>query len=98
VYCGRTGAIGFVSNVWYHIVIAYDGIDKSNSASYNLYLNSNNMALISTQDYPGWNNNNVIGAGGTGGNEFSGYIDEFRIYNRTLTAAEALELYNNPVP
>jgi hypothetical protein len=80
------------NDVWYHIVVTYDGSTKKiyingrldNSASVSGYLRSSTSPL-------------GIGAFIDGGNlsrYFKGIIDEVRIYNRALTAAEISDLYN----
>lgn len=44
-----------------------------------------------------WNNNFTIGKiNGVAGNFFNGTISDFRLYNRTLSALEAKQLYVNP--
>ncbi len=86
-------------NQWQHIVL----VSNSSQLKVTFYLNS-------LQDSGGWQTYNVPDGGaslrigslvvdnGLGGltlsNFFNGAIDEVRIYNRTLSASEVTELYN----
>jgi hypothetical protein len=78
-------------NMWYHIVGTWDGTTRT------IYVNgvaegTNNTA----QSRANVGGNTAIGRPGsyTGGLYFPGVIDDVRIYNRALTAAEVTRLYN----
>ncbi len=105
---GSAGHFGFVINVsgqttedpstytpnkWYHLVGTYDG------STINFYSNG---ALIATRSYSSsmsLYNNNIATIGGAqtngaaGSNLFDGYIDDVRVYGRTLSASEVSQLY-----
>lgn len=72
------------SGQWYHIAISYDGTNIK------FYMNG---TLRET-----WSKslNTVAGSMVIGGASFYGVFDDFRIYSRTLTAAEISYLYSNP--
>jgi len=79
-------------NTWYHVVIVKEGLVLK------FYINGN---LITTQTLTSDLYNDVdvsqtyIGADTTGTSEaFNGFIDEFRIYNKSLTATDIKDLYN----
>ena len=80
-----------------HIVV--DGLTViPNGSSINLYVNGvpDNSVLqsgaIDTNDMP-----LSVGRSGFGSNYFNGTIDDVRIYNRSLTAEEILEHYNEGI-
>jgi hypothetical protein len=81
----------YPTNTWSHLAISYDG------AMLRLYLNgllvSNapETSLITTSTSPLF-----IGGDQTMGQYFNGRIDEVRIYNRGLTAAEIQADMNSP--
>jgi hypothetical protein len=76
-----------VTNNWYYVAGTYDG------AYARLYINGNfnNQAAgtgsISTSALP-------LTIGGGSGINFNGLLDDVRIYNRALSAAEIQALYN----
>ncbi len=75
-------------NTWHHIVGTYDG---SNIRIYK------NGALMQTTAHPGTASSNstyLYIDSGTSSNYWTGYIDDLRIYNVTLTSAQVLDLYN----
>ena len=86
-----SGQVGFylTSDLWHHIVIIHDS-----SGIFKTYLNG---ALIGSSqggaiNYDG-NQFLRLGAWGGGGRNWKGSMDEIRVYNRSLSAAEAGELY-----
>ena len=77
-------------NTWYHLVGTYDGTDAKlyiNGEVKGTAIGSGNIRVSTTNVY--------IGQWGDGTARFNGLIDEVRIYNRALTAAEISDLYNN---
>ena len=83
---------GAVANQWSHMVGTGD-------ASSNLRLYANGELIggpFTPGDYSPTATAGRIGGNceGTGANFFRGLIDEVRIYNKTLSAAEVLQLYN----
>jgi len=83
-----TGATWLDVNEWHHWGISYDG---SIIRSYIDGSECGNKSLMG----PLQSNSNSFYIGGYGGSqEMNGIIDEVRIYNRTLSADEIRELYN----
>ena len=83
------------SGTWYHAVVTYDGSDII------YYLNSELDEVASSEDAVVTDEILYIGKRGYVGYEeyFDGTIDDVRIYDRALSAAEVEELYNSaPVP
>lgn len=92
----RNFSSGAYANLWTHIVVTYDG------GTERYYLNGQ---LIHTWPHPTsplFINPNVLSVGArvvnTSTNDvreyFNGSVDELRIYNRSLSAAEAASLFN----
>jgi hypothetical protein len=97
IYNGSGGGFGnlisdsvFSPNTWYHVVGTYDGTYGR------LYVNGikngsdtafTYAGVVSRQAYIGRYSN-------TATNWWTGSIDDVRIYNRTLTATEIIQLYN----
>ncbi len=84
--CGDiTGATTLSVDTWYHIVAMRDGNNVS------IFLNSAHE--ISCNSYSGAFDFNLnIGRGGA--SYMDGFIDELSYWNRTLTSAEIVNLYN----
>jgi hypothetical protein len=80
------------NNIWYNVVLQYDGTNTS------LYLNGNlEASLVTTErgSNPTGNNRVSIGRGGAfNGLYLNGNIAQTLIYNRALTAQEVLQNYN----
>ena len=83
-------------NTWHHVVMVFDGTQTGNENRLKLYVNNVQQSLtfsgtipVST---PTVGANLSIGAYQT--YYFPGSIDDVRVYNRALTAAEVLQLYN----
>lgn len=73
---------------WYHVVYTFDG-----STGGNLYINGS-LDNTGTSAQNTTNYNNVrIGDRGPSTDVLNGYIREVRIYNKVLSASEALKLY-----
>lgn len=76
---------------WYFVATTFDGTNQK------IYLNG---SLLQSFNAPGSisTNGNIIaiGSGGANGSgyRFNGFIDEVRVYNRTLSASEILNQYN----
>jgi hypothetical protein len=82
-------------NVWYHVVAI------RNNSNITMYLNGQLVGSTSTNgttpDY-GSNSAFLIGMRSDLTQPFRGDIDDILIYNRILTTAEVLEIYQNGVP
>ena len=87
---GSTGVI--TDNNWHHAVAIYDG--TSNRSGMKLYIdgiiNATGTALATTGSIINTTNITFSAAGGGG----AGLLDDMRIYNRALSAAEIMALYN----
>ena len=96
---GRTSAGGILtlasnldleSNVWYFATVTYDG------QYVKMYLDGELIAQKSVAGVLANTSNNLhIGERPDGTLPFNGSIDEVRIYNRTLSANEIKEIYEN---
>lgn len=86
------GTSGPPLNAWTHLAFTYDG------ATERLYVNG---VLVTSRAQTGAisASNGVLHIGGDSvwGEHFQGLIDEVRIYNRTLSAAEIQTDMNNPI-
>ena len=98
VYCTVTGGTTLQSagqitaNKWQHIVMVFDGSTTANNLQ--LYLNGavDKFISITPASVPRNATANVsIGSNDT--YDFTGMMDEVRIYNRALTLAEVQDLY-----
>ena len=84
-------------NQWHHVVGTWNGT----SDSYNVYIDGENVTNLLTisgdapVSIPNVATNLFIGAQDNGvSSHFNGSIDEFLMFNRSLTPAEVLSLYN----
>jgi hypothetical protein len=77
--------------VWYHFVMTYDGTTAK------MYRNGQLLGSMA-KSWNTINNSDIFKLGlGTGGQQwFNGLIDDLKIYDRAVTDAEALEIYNEP--
>ena len=87
---GLVSSVNLADNNWHHVALSFT------AGSMKLYADG---VLVQSRTSFGVSNQNnalVIGAGdATGGSQnFNGLIDEATIYNRVLSAAEILSLYN----
>jgi len=80
--------------VWQHVVYSYDA-DTDTSK---IYVNGIEKASGNQGPYTCSNPNIYIGAWGSSGEPWKGFIDEVRIYNRALSEAEVRYLYNRGGP
>ncbi|WP_179759136.1 DUF4347 domain-containing protein, partial [Hoeflea halophila] len=82
---------------WHHIAYTYS--DTGNSQK--LYIDGIEVASSAYTDSISYTRgvNTIIGANGDGGNDanLNGLVDDVRIYNRALSAAEISNLANGPV-
>jgi hypothetical protein len=89
-----TGTFAFQTGTWYHIVAVRSG--SNNNWSRKIYINGSlvNSDSAVTGD-PATSSQNVnIGRHGQPLNQFNGRVDDVRIYNRALSAAEVTAMYN----
>lgn len=90
-----TSAYTFSKDVYYHVVLTWDG-----SIPY-LYVNGNLDNAGTAADFASSNSNRIkigVGADWSPTYYFNGAMDEFRIYNRVLSEDEIRLLYNQKKP
>lgn len=80
-------------NAWNHIVMTYNNGAKNDTASFKIYINGVDKTLNTSSSIGGATVGNWLGAD-TGLAAYTGYLDDFAIFNDVLTAAEALGLYD----
>lgn len=91
----------YTNNGWYHVVMAYDGTQTGNTNRLKVYLNGNYVPMTMLPgefvpaSVPSIIGNPVIGNISAGSGKWYGYIDDCRIYQRTLPQSEAISLYNS---
>ncbi len=96
-YNYTVGTTTITDNIWHHVA----GVFDNESAQTRIYVDGILEGSISAIDvHTGGNNAVHMGGWVKGGDEhsFRGLIDEVRIYNRSLTAQEIIELYNQTRP
>jgi hypothetical protein len=84
---------GTSNGTWYHLVLTYSSQDK-------LRLYRNGVSCLDAYDVGTWssgtgNNFNIGRRAGDPTAYFNGYLDEIGIWNRALSGAEVLQLYNS---
>jgi uncharacterized protein (TIGR02145 family) len=87
----------FTSNdKWYHVVVTKNGGSAGNTKIYvNGVQDDNGAAIPSLSDtYSTWIGSEYLSYGSGHQRDFPGQIDDVRIYNRALSAAEVKQLYN----
>jgi len=97
LYITNSGVVSWASsvvtqNTWYHI-----GFSVTSAGAMSYYLNG---TLVNTYTFPTFLCTGILfgNDGTTSLTPFAGYIDEFRIYNRALSATEILALANVAPP
>ena len=85
-------------NKWQHVAVVYDGLSKA--AGIKIYIDGklvgNKVEQDSLRDTIATNTPFKIGSRSKGGN-YNGEVDELRIYNRALSAAEVQRLGDDPI-
>ena len=83
-------------DTWAHFVLTFDGVDDVALSSYAVYYNGKSEALEAAGNLPGADNESLFGGdgGAAGANAFDGMLDDIRLYDRRLNAAEATALYD----
>ena len=89
--CSDSDAV--FSNGWYHVVATYDSAILSKPIFYVNGIQQGYFNTRTTVSPSALNTNLLIGRRGNNGSLFNGYIDELRIYNRTLSSSEVRQLY-----
>jgi hypothetical protein len=82
-------------NKWTHIVVTFNWVA---GGTRNIYVNGILSATNTSASTPTFGNNFRIGYSALTTNGFIGYIDDVRVYNKVLTAADVSILYrDNPL-
>ena len=90
---GLVGPAALPANTWSHVATTYDG------TTHRLYVNGSQVASVSRSGKIGTSPRPLrIGGNAVFGEWFNGTIDEVRVYNRALTAAEISADRNRPIP
>jgi glucose/arabinose dehydrogenase len=84
----RYGATAMQAGAWYHVAGVYDATNKTMHVYLNGVLNDGTLSGTVTSSQKNSAANVNIGQRAGGGFSVNGKIDEVRIYNRALTAAE----------
>lgn len=90
-----------LSSSWHHIVAVFTNGDVGQNE---LYIDGIKQSLSALQSAPSASNavvQSALRVGGWGNNNdfrFSGYLDELKVFNGALTAAQVLSLYNEVHP
>lgn len=96
----ETTLAALVVNVWQNIVLTYDG--TSTPAGCKIYKNGVSAALTTIQNNltssPVYTSNFTVGSTGNGSTNLNGRLDELAVWNISLSAAQALEIYNAGSP
>ena len=85
---------------WYHYAVVFDGSGSTNATRLKLYINGTLRTLSYNLTIPATTSASLAGVplllgkptAGTNA-EFDGMLDDTRVYNRALTAAEILKIY-----
>jgi len=88
-------------NTWLHIVLTYDGVDRTLASSYKVYLNGVEKTQVPSGAFAPVPNENNIGGGNTTNSRFNGQLSNAQIFNTALpeTGSNSVEtLYNNGTP
>lgn len=75
-------------NIWVHYAVVWNGTLQT------LYVNGAQVASATTPAYGGDTDPLFVGTYNTGAGFFSGYLDDAIQYNRALTSADILAVYN----
>jgi hypothetical protein len=86
------------SNTWYHVAVTYNDASAANDPL--IYINGVSQTVTELATPSGTRNTDAtydltIGASGNGSQPFDGLIQDVRVYNRILTTAEILAIYNS---
>jgi hypothetical protein len=89
---GATGTATLTVNTWAHLAATYDGV------TLRLYVNGTQVATLATTGSLATSTGSLaIGGNSVWSEWFAGLIDDVRIYNRVLTAAEVVTDRDTPV-
>jgi hypothetical protein len=85
---------------WHHVTFSWNinGGSRTMAVEFDGVETSNNSAIISASIVGNTYNAIDVGRAGGGSQNFTGLIDDVRVYNRPLSTAEAKQLYNMGAP
>ena len=83
-------------NTWKHVCLTFDGVDRTATSSYKIYVDGSSVALTNSYLFTTHANENHLGRGANiNDTYFPGTIDEVAIFDKTLTADQVkFDLYN----
>jgi hypothetical protein len=91
----RSSAAAATFNMWQHILVTWDG--SLTGSNIHLYRDGTELSYATTQNGTGLyyapGQASLIGKRASNDRDFDGKIDEVRVYNRVLSAAEIKRLY-----
>jgi hypothetical protein len=92
----RSFGIGDYRNTgWNHFVWTMTYVAQTTGGStWKLYVNGTLTATVGNQNYPQNIDTSILCSSNYGGGNFTGYLDDFRIYQRVLAQADVTALYN----
>ena len=76
---------------WYHVIFA---INSNNSSSHSVYLNGTALSASNRGGNHGGTAGWTLGGNFAGSENFQGQISNVRVFNRQLSATEAMSLYS----
>jgi hypothetical protein len=79
--------------IWHHVVMTFDGADAGAVESFTIFVDGVAQPIEATGGYGTQANETHIGTAEGGANQWTGLLDDLRIYNRTLTSAEVGRLF-----
>jgi hypothetical protein len=90
----QSTAGGYNDNAWHHFVFTYDGSQTTKTKCFIDGVYDSGMDWTYNLATQSVSNGNCIGNFDGSGSNFSGKLDQVRIFNRALDSGEALQLYN----
>lgn len=90
---GQSSFSDWDANTWYHIAFVYE--QNGTTPTVSIYRNGvfSNSSTSGGPFTPDWGTDDLILGAGYYNNDLNGYLDDVRIYNRALTAAEVQQVY-----
>lgn len=87
----------YTTDEWTHIVMVFDGSATGNSNRLKAYIQGQSITLTYDGTIPSNSGTSTCNSwiGGRASTKFSGKIDQVRIFNKAISAAEVSKLYGN---